>query len=56
MPSHSPLTLRAPSAELGKLPGEAGFWRFNRIKDYGLKVGAWAAGWGGRRGPLLVGL
>lgn len=24
-------------AELGQLPGESGFWRFNRTKDYGLK-------------------
>ncbi len=24
-------------AELGQLPGEEGFWRFNRTKDYGLK-------------------
>ncbi|KAL4439433.1 hypothetical protein ABPG77_008762 [Micractinium sp. CCAP 211/92] len=27
----------AAFAELGQLPGEEGFWRFNRTKDYGLK-------------------
>lgn len=25
------------AAELGQLPGEEGFWRFNRTKDYGFK-------------------
>lgn len=27
----------AAFAELGQLPGEEGFWRFNRTKDYGFK-------------------
>lgn len=30
-------TPACPPAELGQLPGEEGFWRFNRTQDYGPK-------------------
>ena len=41
MPPPQTCVLRA---ELGQLPGESGFWRFNRTEDYGLKVGVHVLG------------